>query len=139
MPRGTKAEKERKRRVVAEGIVAGKSSRAIAAEAGCDARHVQRLAEEPATQFLVTDILRPHRERLARLAATAVTAVARALVAKDGKKADHIVRLRAIGRYGQLLELAQGGKVETPAAENGPMVTWEEFVVLYRSRKESTE
>jgi hypothetical protein len=139
MPSGTKAGKEAKRRTVARGLVAGKGSDEIAAEAKCCRRHVQTLAAEAETQFLITEMMRPHRARLAELAKNAITAVGRALIAKNGTHADHTTRLRAVGRYRQLLEMAQGTKVAGADTEDGPMVTWEEFVVLYRSRQQPAE
>lgn len=134
MPTGSKSEKEAKRRIVAKGVVAGKKVRAIAAEAGCNTRHVQRLRDEPATQFLITDLMKPHRAKLAKLVDKSITAVGLALVAKTTDKHDHMARLRAVGRTKQLLEMAEGTKPE-PGADAG-QVTWEEFTVMYRRRTE---
>jgi hypothetical protein len=130
--RGSKATKEAKRRVVAKGVVAGKCTKEIARAAGCKARHVERLAAEPKTQLLITDLLRPYHARLEMLAKKAIHAVDVALAAKYKGQPDHMARLRAVGRYAELLELAQGTKV-TDAGERG-LVTWEQFVVLYRGR-----
>jgi len=132
MPRSTKAEKETKRRKVATGAVAGKPTRAIAREAGCTPRHAQRLASEPATQFLITEALRPHRARLTKLAGQALAVVASGLRAKKKTPIDHFTRLRSVERLGDLLELAQGKKTEDLEAAR-PQWTWEEFVVLYRA------
>jgi hypothetical protein len=133
LPKATKPEKEAKRRTVAKGVVAGKPTRAIAKKAGCTTRHVERLANEPETQFLITDALRPHHKKLAKLAGKAITAVTTALGAKRSDSADHVVRLRAIERYGDLLEFAQGKPKESQESD-GAQFTWEEFVLLYRRK-----
>ena len=133
MPTGTRAGKESKRRTVAGGVIAGKDTAEIAKVAGCKPRHVQRLASEPATQFLITEMMGPHRERLAKMAKTAVNAVEKALIARKTDKSDHIVRLRAVERYGELLALAQGGK-PAEASGDGTQVTWEQFTLMYERR-----
>ena len=53
--------------------------------------------------------------------------------------ADYKVRLWGVDRYSELLNLAQGGKAPEKKAgdANKPLVTWEEFVLLFHSRKES--
>lgn len=137
MPTGSKSEKERKRRIVAAGVVAGKKPTAIAREAGCKTRHAQRLADEPATQFLITEMMRPHHKKLAKLVEKSITAVSLALGAKTTDKHDHSARLRAVGRTKQLLELAQGQAAE--GAGEGGLVTWEEFTLLYRKRTEGAQ
>ena len=138
MPTGTRAGKESKRRTVAGGVIAGKGTQAIATAAGCQPRYVQRLANEPATQFLITEMMAPHRERLAKMAKTAVNAVEKALIARKTDKSDHVVRMRAVERYGDLLALAQGGKPAEASGE-GMQVTWEQFTVMYQARRERTE
>lgn len=139
MPTGTKSEQAKRRRVVAKGIVAGKSTKAIAKEAKCSARHVQRLASEKPTQFLIAEMMRPHRAKLEKLATKAIGAIEKALTAKVGDAADHKARLWGVDRYRELLELAQGGKPQPQNPDDGPQFTWEEFVVLYRSRKEKVD
>lgn len=134
MPIGTKAGKELKRRVIARGIVAGKSTKAIAQEAGCNPRHAMRVAQEPATEFLITEIMRPYHARLAKLAQVAIQAVESAMKAThDGCLPDHDVRLRGVRRYRDLAELAQGRPSDQQEQTSG-LVTWEEFEVLYRKR-----
>ncbi len=133
MPKATKAEKEQKRRKVATGAVAGKTTRVVARDAGCTPRHAQRLANEPATQFLITEALAPHRAKLSRLAEKAIRCVESGLRAVKTTNVDHFTRLRAVERYADLLGLAQGKKTEDLDA-NRPLVTWEEFIVLYRAR-----
>lgn len=136
MAKATKGQKEAKRRTVAKGVLAGKPRKTIAREAGCSPRHVERLAREPETQFLITEALRPHRERLNKLAEKAIAAISVALGAKTSDKQNHFIRLRAVERWGDLLEMAQGKPAEKTESGAG-LVTWEEFVVLYRQRKES--
>jgi len=132
VPTGTRAGKESKRRTVAGGVIAGKGTQAIAAAAGCQPRYVQRLASEPETQVLITAMLAPQRERLAKMAQKAVNAVEKALIARKTDLSDHIVRLRAVERYGELLALAQGKPRE--AAGDGVQVTWEQFTLMYERR-----
>ena len=136
MPTGTKAEKAAKRRTVAKGIVAGKSTKRIAKEARCSQRHVTRLAAEKPTQFLIAEMMRPHRAKLEKLATKAIGAIEKAMTAKVGDVADHKARLWGVDRYREMLDLAQG-KAQAQAPDTGPQFTWEEFVVLYRSRKET--
>jgi hypothetical protein len=93
---------------------------------------VQRLASEPETQVLITAMLAPQRERLAKMAQKAVNAVEKALIARKTDLSDHIVRLRAVERYGELLALAQGKPRE--AAGDGVQVTWEQFTLMYERR-----
>lgn len=134
MPIGTKAGKELKRRVIARGLVKGKSTKAIAKEAGCNRRHAARIAQEPATEFLIAEIMRPYHERLARMAKVAIDAVESAMKAThDGCLPDHDVRLRGVRRYRDLAELAQGKPTDQTETTPG-LVTWEEFEVLYRKR-----
>jgi hypothetical protein len=136
VPTGTTAGKERKRRTVAGGVIAGQDTAAIAAAAGCQTRYVQRLANEPETQFLITELLQPHRAKLQRMAARAVYAVNTALLAKRTDKQDHIVRLRAVERYGDLIALAQGKPQEKTG--EGAQVTWEQFTLMYEKRTVTT-
>jgi hypothetical protein len=132
--KGSKAAKEAKREIVAAGIVAGKSATEIAQAADCNPRHVQRVAAEPETQFLVTELLRPHRQELADLATDVIRAVQGGLNALVTDPEDHTVRLRAVQRYRDLVNLAQGA--EPPPATDRSLVTWEEYVVLYNRRTE---
>lgn len=138
MPRGSKAEQAAKRRTVAKGVVAGKKTAKIAREAKCSDRHVRRLAAAEPTRFLIAEMMRPHRSQLEKLATKVIRAISAALVAKQTDKSDHKARLWAVDRYRDVLELAQGGKAPEIEAPKAPqLVTWEEFVVLYRSRKEA--
>ena len=133
--KNSKQTKEAKRRIVAKGKVTGASTRTIARAAGTSERHVQRIAAEPETQFLITKALAPHREELESLAGKAIQAVDKSLVALKGDEEDHIIRLRGVERYKDLLDLAQG-KIAEQQVEERPMVTWEEFLVLYRRYQE---
>jgi len=108
MPQGSRAQKEQKRRVVAVAKVARQGTKATARQLGCSERHVRRLAAEPETQFLITEILRPFRAKLTQLAATAIKVVKEAFSAMKTDKADHFTRLRAVERYCDLLKMAQG-------------------------------
>lgn len=133
MARGSEAEKEKKRRAVAKGVVEGKPLSKIAREAGCHKRYAQKLSKEPETRFLIAAMLVPHREKLAKLGLKAILVVNRALGAQRTDKADHIVRLRAVERYRDLLELAQGTK-DPEADERLGLVTWPQFTALYMQR-----
>lgn len=135
MPRGAKSQKEAKRQIVARGIAAGKSTKKIAAEAGCGPRHVQRLASEIDTQVLIVEMLRPHRRKLAAAVKKALDAVDRGLSAKKKSPHDHLVQLRAVERLNDLLKLAQGNPEQGREKEAG-QVTWEEFVVMWGKRQE---
>jgi len=139
MPSGTKTEKALKRRVVAAGAIAGKPTKAIAAKAGCSSRHVARLAAEAETQFLIAEAFRPQREKLRLMAKRAVSAVERGLKAQKKTKSDHVVQLRAVARYADLVELA-AGNATSQSRESGKgrrLVTWEEFLVIGRGRTEA--
>jgi hypothetical protein len=137
MPRNNIAEKERKRRTVAEAVLGGAGTKHTARTIGCSERHVRRLASEPETQFLITEALRPYQAKLHKLARKAITAIEEALSAKKTDEADHVSRLRAVERYGEVLELAQGKLQETKTGDNArPQLTWEEYVRMYNARKE---
>jgi hypothetical protein len=139
MPSGSKSQNAAKRRVVAKGAIAGQPASAIAAEAGCSERHVRRLLAEPETQFLISDVMQPHREVLRLMAKRAVAAVERGMKAQKKTKADHFTQLRAVERYGELLELAEGErKPEGRKNEKGRnIVTWTELLEIARKRKEA--
>lgn len=95
---------------VAKKLVAGKIPQRIAEEIGISKQHVQVLAAEPETQFLITKALEPHRRKLEAMAPKAIAAVETALRAKKTDRADYKNRMAAVSRYGDLLELAQGGQ-----------------------------
>jgi len=114
------------------GLVAGKRTKTIAKEAGCSKRHVERLAAEPETQFLITEAMRPHRKKLEKLATKAIAAVEKALGAKKKSDVDHFIRLRAVERFGDLAEMAQG--TEEPEATDEIHMTWEAFQKMYEAR-----
>lgn len=142
MPKkGTRTEKEAKRRVVAAGTIAGKDTKAIAKAAGCTERHVLRLAREVETKFIVANALAPYREQLRKMAGKAVRVVDRAFLARKTDKADRMTQLRAVERFGDLLELASGDtrNVGRDADAGRHLVTWEEFVLIGRQRKEVVE
>jgi hypothetical protein len=67
-----------------------------------------------------------------------VRAVERAFTAQKTDQADHFTQLRAVERYGDLLELAAGDTRNTGKdADNGRrMVTWTEFILIKRQREE---
>ncbi len=130
MPRGTRVSKERKRVAVARQLVAGANPPAIAREVGCSPQHVQALAREPETQALIRDIMAPHRKRLAKMATRAINAVDKALIAQKTDRMDHAARMRAVRRYGDLLELADGGKRHDPAGESGGQFTLVQIMQL---------
>lgn len=132
MPRGSKAQKEAKRRVVAKGIVAGKSTAAIAREAKTGKRHVERLATEPETQLLITDLMKPHRKKLEGLLKKSVEAVEAALKANRTDMADHRARMYGVRRTKDLLEMAEGKRDGDDAPIRKFSGTMEELLVLYR-------
>jgi len=78
--------------------------------------------------------MRPHRETLEALAGKALKAVSSALGAKIGRKADHMARLRAVGRFAQLCELAQGGAAPDLDPDDGGLVTYEQLTLIIASR-----
>ena len=137
MPSGTKGGKAKKRRIVAAGAIAGKTTRRIAKEADCSPRHVTRLVQEPETQFLISETLRPFQRKLAMMAAAAIRAVERGFVAKRTDRSDHIAQLRAVERYGDLLELAAGDTRSAGRAGDGVhvMVTWTQFMSIKEERE----
>jgi len=134
----TQSEKERKRRIVAGGRIQGKAQAAIAREAGCSIRHVQRLSAEPETQLLIRDLLAPYRARLQQLVPKAIRAVERGLVAQKVTRSNHAVQLHAVRRAKDLLVLAQGEL--PPPVHDEPLgqITWEEYLVMYHKRMGTT-
>jgi hypothetical protein len=139
MPRGTKTGREAKRRVVAAGAIAGAPAPKIAKKAGCSTRHVQRLANEPETQSLIAEAMRPVRDQLRLMAKRAVDAVERAMRAQKKTKADHFTQLRAVERFGDLIELAEGERRSDSRASGAGrrLVTWEEFLIIGKGRVEA--
>lgn len=136
--RGSTAAKQRKAEIVARGIVAGKNYSTIAREAGCSPRHVQKLASEQSTKIIISELLAPHRAQLARMIAPALAAIGRAMKAKKTSKEDHYAQLNGVDRLGRYLEMAQG-KLAEEAPAGHKQITWEEFLVLYHGRKQTTE
>ena len=135
----TQSEKERKRRIVVVGRIQGKAQAAIAREAGCSIRHVQRLSAEPETQLLIRDLLAPYRARLQQLVPKAIRAVECGLVAQKVTRSNHAVQLHAVRRAKDSLVLAQG---ELPPPVHGEplgqMTWWEEYLVMYHKRMDTT-
>ena len=66
--RGSKPEQSAKRRAVVKGAIAGRAAGAIAKDAGCTERRVRRLLADPETQFLIGEVMRPHRDKLRLMA-----------------------------------------------------------------------
>jgi hypothetical protein len=137
--RRTTAKKILKRRIVASGVVSGQSTKAIAQRAATTQRNVQRIAAEPETQFLITKALRPHQARLGKMASTVIDAIEEALGPHKADEADHTSRLKAVERYGDVVELAQGKVAEKAVNTGTPQFTFEEFTAMYRSRKITTD
>jgi hypothetical protein len=108
MPRNSRSEKERKRLAVAGALIASQRTRITARNLGCSKRHVRRLAAEPETRFLIAEVLRPYQAMLRQLGAKVITVVGEALIAIKTDEVDHLTRLRAVERYCELLEPAQG-------------------------------
>lgn len=132
MPRTPKQEADRKKAIVAAGIVEGKTPAAIAAEADTSVRHVQRLAKQPGMQFLIAELFKPHAAELARHVKRAVTSVGTALEATTGRgNANHEIRLRAVGRLRDLLELAQG-EIQPVDPNKREALTWEQLYDAFR-------
>jgi hypothetical protein len=52
-------------------------------------------------------------------------------------KQDHVTRLKAVERYGDVMELAHGKVVEKPIEE--VQLTWEEITEMYKARKMSAQ
>ena len=106
MPQGSRAEKEWKRRAVAVAKLLGAGTRATARHIGCSERHVQRLAAEPETQFLIAEALRPFHATLDRLVAKVITVVDEALSAIEDRRGG---LPRQTPRRGGLLRTAGAG------------------------------
>jgi hypothetical protein len=135
----TKTGRVLKRRAVAAGAILGVPAAAIAQQVGYSERQVRRTLADPATQFLIADIMRPHRDKLRLMAKRAVAVVERGMKAQKKDKADHFTQLRAVERFGELLELAGGESAAAKAKEKGgrQLVTWEEFLLIGRGRQEN--
>ena len=141
MSQGSRAEKEQKRHAVAFARLAGQGTRATARQIGCSERYVRRLAEEPETQFLITETLRPHIAKLLQLMPKALAVIEEAMSAMKKEGPDHLTmpdyltRLRAVERFCKLLEMAQGKEQEKGTPTAGQM-TWEELTEDYEARRE---
>jgi hypothetical protein len=135
------ANKEKKRAVVAAGIIAEAPVGAIAAAANCSRRQVNRLTAEDDTRALVAEMLRPYRARLARLVPKAIAAIERGLVAQKTTRSDLAVQLIAARRVKDFLILAQPPPAEKAADTGGAFgeVTYEEFQIMFRVVKEAND
>jgi len=129
---------ETKRHIIAAGVVSGQSTEDIARSAGCSVRQVQRIASDMGTQLLITEAFAPHTKKLAKLATRVLYVIEKALLAHKDDNADHATRLKAVERYGDVLAMAQGKAPET-TAEVKTQFTWEEFQILYQSRRTNIE
>jgi hypothetical protein len=127
----SRAGKEQKRRVVANGLATGRRTIDIARSARTTPRTVQRLANEPETKRLVADLLKPHWKRMEKSVGVALRAIDSALKALKTDRADHHVRLRATERLAEFLELAQAGH-----RAGQPEITWEQFCRIYHARQQ---
>jgi hypothetical protein len=142
MPRTTKTEQAKKRRVVAAGTLAGAPAAKIAKVAACSERHVRRIAKEPETRFLIAQALEPFHDKLRGLAKKAVAAVERGMTAQKKTKADYFTQLRAVERFGDLVEMAAGDSDSSDSRHSGKgrnLITWEEFLDIAKNRKGTTE
>jgi hypothetical protein len=139
--KGTRSQKDVKRRIVAAGAITGKRTSEIAKDANCSERHALRLAAETETKFIIANALSPYREQLRKMAGKAVRAVDRAFVARKTDKADHFTQLKAVERYGDLLELAAGDTryLGKDADAGRHLVTWQEFILIGKQRREVVE
>ena len=124
-----KAAHVRRRRIVAAGKVAGKTNHAIAKEAGVRSATAARIAREPATRLLIEELLEPEYGRIRKLAHKAVSAVERALDARNSR-GRHLyeIQLRGVGRFATLAHLAAGDRPPEPQAPG--TMTWQQFVVF---------
>jgi len=134
-PKKPEKEKGKRRAIVAAGKMSGRSIKYIAKDAGISEREAYRVAAEPETRLIIQTMMEPYRKQLERLAERAIAAVDVALQANKDDVADHPTRLRAIGRFKQLAEMAAGQRSEDHAGGE-QIITWEQFVVLYRKRNE---
>lgn len=123
------------RHVVAAGVVTGRKTGAIARDLGVTRRTVQRIAADDQTLLIVTDVLRPLKRKLEKLATRAAYVVEKAMLAHHTDKADHVTRLKAVERYGELLSLAQGKLAAEQEVQEKQTFTWEEFEVMYYARR----
>ena len=69
----------------------------------------------------------------------AIDVARKALQAMKTDPEDSLTRLKAIERYIDLAELAQGKLVAKPVDTTRPQMTWEEFAEMYRRRKSHPE
>src|ERR1039458_6028901 len=92
MSQGSRAEKEQKRHAVAFARLAGQGTSATDRQIGCSERYVRRLAEEPETQFLITETLRPHIAKLLQLMPKALAVIEEAMSAMKKEGPDHLTR-----------------------------------------------
>ena len=72
---------------------------------GVKAETVTRLASDPAVRAIAASMLEPHRAALARLVPKAIRVIDQALEARIGKSADHAVRLKAVDRLRQMVDV----------------------------------
>lgn len=124
---------------VAAGKLANQSREDIAKAAGCTLRHVRRLEDEPETQLLARDMLKPHERKLKKLVDKALVSISRSLDAKLKTVYDHRAQMIAAGRLREYLELLRvdARELADADAEGLPQFTWEEFMLIYRRKSVS--
>lgn len=115
--------------IVASGLVNGKSAKQLARDAGCSVDHAKRLAADVGTAIIVTQLLARHRKKLEDITERCVDVVEAGLQANRKDPEDHGVRLKAVERARDLLEMAEGKQQGVSTLPGGTM---EELLVIYR-------
>ena len=127
--RSPSSEQQRRQRIVAAGKIAGKKRTKIAKEAGVGPGQVHRIAKQPGCRLLIEELLEPEHDRIRKLAHKAVSAVERALEARNTRgRPLYEVQLRGVGRFATLAHLAAGDAPPQPQPPGA--MTWQQFVIF---------
>jgi hypothetical protein len=113
----------------------------LAPQLGITAEHTANLQRDPRTREIAQNLLEPHRQRISGMIPRSLDAIEQALKAMTpgGRKADHLMRLRAVDRLRKMVELIDFHSVSDNAAKEAAdraggtlRGTLEDFVLEYR-------
>lgn len=143
MASSTKITANARRRKVAANLVSARPVPAeiLGPELGITPEHIANLQRDPRTREIAQNLLEPHRVRIGGMIPRSLDAIEQALRAMTpgGRKADHLMRLRAVDRLRKMVELVDfhsgsdiAAKEAADRAGGTLRGTLEDFVLEYR-------
>lgn len=120
-----------RRQRLAAAVIAGKPISEAARDEGVSRTWASREANSTETKIIIASMLDLHRPEVEKLLRQALKAIRGAFAAKDGKHADHRVRLIAAKR---VIEIATAGRRVEETDTQERTITYEQLEELYRSK-----